>query len=146
MNQNIESFIRGRRIAAVGASTNPQKFGHRAFVELVGRGYEMIPVHPSAREIAGIPCTENLRMISKGVDGVLVMVPPKKALDVLRDAAEAGMKNVWLQQGTESAEVLALAGELGLNIISRKCILMYAPPVAGFHKFHRIVTGLVGRL
>ena len=146
MNKNIESFIRCRRIAAVGASTNPRKFGHRAFVELVARGYEMIPVHPSAAEIAGIPCSENLRMIHNGVDGVLIMVPPEKALGVLRDAAVAGMKNVWLQQGTESAEVLALAGELGLNIVARKCILMYAPPVAGFHRFHRIVTGLVGRL
>ena len=74
------------------------------------------------------------------------MVPPEKALGVLRDAAAAGMKNVWLQQGTESAEVLALAGELGLNIVARKCILMYAPPVDGFHRFNRIVTGLVGRL
>jgi len=38
--------------------------------------------------------------------------------------AAAGMKTSGFQQGTESAEVLALAGELGLNIVARKCILM----------------------
>jgi len=80
------------------------------------------------------------------VDGVLVSVPPQKAKTVLQDASAAGIKNVWLQQGSESGEVLSLARQLELNVISGKCILMYAPPVRSFHGFHRFVMKLIGQL
>jgi predicted CoA-binding protein len=56
------------------------------------------------------------------------------------------MKNVWLQQGSESSEVLAQAKQLGMSVISGKCILMYAPPVRSWHGFHRIVMKLIGQL
>jgi predicted CoA-binding protein len=56
------------------------------------------------------------------------------------------MRNIWLQQGSESPEVLKLARELGLSPISGKCILMYAPPVGSFHKFHHFFARLFGKL
>jgi predicted CoA-binding protein len=146
MNRAIEEFIRARRIAAVGVSTNPRKFGHHAFMELVTRGYEVVPVHPSAGEIAGIPCYPALREIPSAVEAVLVMVPAHKAMDVLQEASELGLTKVWLQQGVESPEVLALAAALGLDVVAGKCILMYAPPVGGFHRLHRTLTRLIGRL
>jgi predicted CoA-binding protein len=64
----------------------------------------------------------------------------------LKEAATAGIKNIWLQQGSESSEVLAQAKQLGLSVISGKCILMYAPPVRSWHGFHRFVMKLIGQL
>lgn len=77
---------------------------------------------------------------------MLVVVPPQPAVGVLREAAAAGLKNVWLQQGAESAEGLRLARELGLNLVAGKCVLMYAPPVRGFHGWHRAFARLFGKL
>jgi predicted CoA-binding protein len=65
---------------------------------------------------------------------------------VLKDAATANIKTIWLQQGSENAEVLAQANRLGLTVISGKCILMYAPPVRAFHGLHRFVMKLIGQL
>jgi len=146
MNQAIQDFIDGKRIAVVGVSRKGNKFGNTALAELAARGYQVFPVHPEAREIGGAACYPNLAALRDQVDGVLVVVPPQPAVGVLREAAAAGLTNVWLQQGAESVEGLALAGELGLNLVAGKCVLMYAPPVRGAHGWHRAFARLFGRL
>ncbi len=78
MNQAIEGFIRCRRIAVVGASRNPRKFGHAALKELAARGYDVVPVHPSAAIIAGIPCVHRLSALTEPVEAVLIVLPPEK--------------------------------------------------------------------
>ncbi|HEX9005934.1 MAG TPA: CoA-binding protein [Bacteroidota bacterium] len=146
MNQSIENFIRCRRIAVVGASRNPRKFGHAALRELGARGYDVVPVHPSAETIAGIPAVPHLADLAEPVEAVLIVLPPEKAKEALREAASAGVKDIWLQHGAESPEVVSLAADLGLTPVTGKCILKYAPPVGGFHAVHRTVTRLLGRL
>jgi hypothetical protein len=41
---------------------------------------------------------------------------------------------------------LALGDELDLNLVSKKCILMYAPPVDSVHSVHRFFGKLFGML
>jgi hypothetical protein len=145
MDQAIQDFINGKRIAVVGVSREAAKFGNMAFTELAARGYQVFAVHPEAKEIAGASCHPNLAALKGQVDGALVMVSPQKSAAVLREAAAAGIKNVWLQQGAESPEALAVARELGLNLVSKKCVLMYAPPVRSFHGWHRAFAKLFGQ-
>ncbi len=146
MNQAVQDFINGNRIAVVGVSRDGTKFGNTAFAELAARGYQVFAVHPTAQEIAGAPCYPNLTALRGQVDGVLVSVSPQQAVSVLREAALIGLKNVWLQQGAESPEALALARDLGLNLVTRKCVLMYAPPVRSSHAWHRAFARLFGQL
>jgi hypothetical protein len=146
MNQAIQDFINGNRIAVVGVSRDGTKFGNTAFAELAARGYQVFAVHPTAQEIAGAPCYPNLTALRGQVDGVLVTVSPQQAVPVLREAASIGLKNVWLQQGAESPEALALARDLGLDLVARKCVLMYAPPVRSLHAWHRAFARLFGQL
>lgn len=146
MDQAVMDFVQGRRIAVVGVSRNSSKFGSAAYKELKQRGYQVYAVNPNVPEIEGEPCYANLDELRGQVDGVLVVVPPHKAVQVLREAAGAGIRNVWLQQGSESAEVLFTVEELGLNAVSKKCILMYAQPVRGFHRLHRGFVQLFGKL
>jgi predicted CoA-binding protein len=146
MDQAIQDFINGKRIAVVGASRDPKKFGNMAFTELAARGYQVFPVHPTAQEIAGAKCYPNLTALRGQVDGALVVVPSEQASSVLREAASIGVKNVWLQQGAESPEALTLARDLGLNLVAKKCVLMYAPPVRSFHGWHRLFARLFGQL
>jgi len=146
MDQAVIDFVQGSRIAVVGASSNSAKFGNMAFKELKQRGYQVFPVNPNAQEIEGQPCYASLAELRGQVDGALVVVQPQHAVQVLREAAEAGIRNVWLQQGSESDEALSAAQALGLNAVSKKCILMYAQPVKGVHGLHRGLVRLFGRL
>jgi predicted CoA-binding protein len=60
------------------------------------------------------------------------------------EAISRGIKKVWIQQGSETAEVLKTARQAGITVISGKCILMYADP-SGVHKFHRRINKLFGK-
>lgn len=147
MNTRIQEFITGKRIAIVGASrTDKNKFGNMASAELKRRGYEVYFVHPQAQSINGEAAYPSLHALNGRVDGVLVSVPAAKGADVLREAAAAGFRNVWLQQGAESPELVRLGEELHLNLVTGKCILMYAQPVRGFHSIHRFIARLSGQL
>ncbi len=146
MNQAIEGFIQGKRIAVVGVSRSGQKFGNIAYQELKSRGYQVFPVHPEAQELAGDRCYPNLAALQGQVDGVLVCVPAQPAEAVLREAAQAGLKKVWLQQGAETPQLLELGKSLGLELVSGKCILMYASPVTGLHGLHRGFAKIFGQL
>jgi uncharacterized protein len=145
MKAAIEEFIKGKSIAIVGLSRSGRKFGNAAYTELAKRGYEVFAVHPGVAEIAGIPCFPNLAALAGKVDGVVVCIAPPEVPSVLEQAGAAGLKNVWLQQGAESAESIALAKDLGLNLVYGRCILMYAPPVEGFHAWHRAFHRIFAR-
>lgn len=146
MNQAIQDFIGCQRIAIVGASRGGKKFGNAAAKELKSRGYQVFIIHPEAQEIDGQPCYPNLTALQGQLDAVLISVPATQAAAVMREAASLGIHHVWLQQGAESPELLTLGEELGLSLVSKKCVLMYAPPVKSFHGWHRGFVKLVGKL
>ncbi len=146
MNPQIESFISSKRIAVVGFSRTGKKFGNMAGKELMARGYEIFPVHPDVLEINGLTCYPNLKSLNGMVDSLLISIPPANVPPVLEEAAQTGLTHIWLQQGSWSKEVQQTADRLGLPVVSKKCILMYAPPVTSVHKFHRTIKSIFGGL
>jgi uncharacterized protein len=124
MDQAIQDFIAGKRIAVVGASRSGKKFGNSAMAELKQRGYQVLVVHPEAVEIDGERCYPNLAAVQGQADGVWICVPPRQAQAALKEAVDAGFDRIWLQQGAESPEALALARELGVKPVAGKCILL----------------------
>ena len=145
MNQAIQDFTQCKRLAVVGVSRANSKFGNSAYRELKRRGYELTPIHPEMETFDGDACFASLEATPDPVEGVLVVVSPSQVGEVLQQAAGANIHNVWLQQGAESPEALALGEELGLNVAHGGCILMYAEPVEGFHAFHRWLWKLIGK-
>jgi predicted CoA-binding protein len=146
MNPLIEQFVLQKRIAVVGMSRSGKKFGNMAAKELKAKGYEIFAIHPEVTEVDGFACSPNLTSLNGKIDAVWISVPPAKVSPVLAEAAEIGLKNIWLQQGAWSAEVQQTIDQLQLQVVSKKCIMMYAPPVKSVHKFHRTIKGIFGRL
>ena len=145
MNQAIQDFIQLKRIAVVGVSRTGKKFGNTIYTELKQRGYQAFIVHPQAQEIAGEKCYPNLASLQDKIDGVVICLPPKQSGQALREAVNAGITQIWLQQGADSSEVMGVARELGVKPITGKCVLMYAPPVRSFHGWHRAFAKLFGQ-
>ena len=146
MNPMIDDFIRSKKIAVVGISRSGKKFGNMACKELITRGYEIFPIHPEVQEIDGLTCSPDLKSLAGKVDSLWISIPPAKVPAVLEEAAEIGLKNIWLQQGAWSKEVQQSIDKLELPVVTKKCILMYAPPVHSFHKFHRTIKSIFGGL
>jgi predicted CoA-binding protein len=148
MNTIIQEFISGKRIAVVGASrTNDKyKFGNMAAAELKRRGYEIYLVHPQAETINDMVTYPSLDALKGRVDSVLISLPASKSGPVLNEAAAVGLRNVWIQQGGESPELIQMGEQLKLNLVIGKCILMYAQPVRGYHTIHRFIARAIGQL
>jgi len=63
-------------------------------------------------------------------------------LKLVGEAAARGIRYIWMQQGAESAEAVALAKENDVIAITGKCIMMFAEPVKSVHRFHRSLSKL----
>jgi predicted CoA-binding protein len=145
MDQKIQDFVNSKRIAVVGVSRTPQKMGNGIYTELKQRGYEVFGVNPNLETIGADMCYPSLAELAGKVDAVVICVHPQQSAGVLRDAAAAGIKKVWLQQGSQSLETIKAAKESGLDPVTGKCILMYAGEVTSIHAFHRFFAKLFGQ-
>ncbi|MFH2094393.1 MAG: CoA-binding protein [Bacteroidota bacterium] len=144
MDASVKEFLNHKNIAVYGASRSVNKFGNTLAAELKQRGYTVRLVHPEAQEISGEPCAKNMEEIKDEVSAAVICLPPKAAAEAIRDAAQAGVQQIWLQQGANGVETGKVSQELGVNPITGKCLLMYAEPVASYHSFHRFFAKLFG--
>jgi predicted CoA-binding protein len=142
----VSDFLAQRTLAVVGASRKGSKFGNTAYKELKAKGYKVIPVNPHAEIIEGDPCYPSLSALPETADGVVIVVPPSETEKVVRDAAAAGIRRVWMQQGAESQAAIRFCEERGISAIHGECILMFADPTAFHHRLHRWAWGMLGKL
>lgn len=141
----VEQFLAHQALALIGASRGGRKFGNTILKVLTDKGYRVNVVHPHATEIDGRRCYPSLAALPEPVGGLVLVVPPEQTSAVVRDAAERGFPDIWMQQGSESPEAVRFCQEKGLNAIHGECILMFANPT-GFHRCHRWVRGVLGKL
>jgi hypothetical protein len=142
----VADFVGQRKLAVVGVSRQGKKFGNFAFRELRSKGYELFPVHPQAETIEGERCYPSLRALPEPVDALLIVVPPAQTEQVVRDAATAGIRRVWMQQGAESPAAIQFCQENGIREVHGECILMFSEPLAWWHRAHRWAWRLLGKL
>jgi hypothetical protein len=144
-HRDIDDFVAQKALAIVGVSRTCKGFGYEAQKELAKRGYTVFLVHPEVASIDGKPCAKSLRDVADRIGGAVLVTPPKSTEALVREAAEGGVRRVWMQQGAESPEAIRLADELGIAAVHGNCILMFAEPVRSAHKVHRWLRGLFGR-
>jgi predicted CoA-binding protein len=138
----VERFLSGHRIAIVGASNGPKNFGETVYREMRSRGYDVVPVHPTASDLDGDPCATDLASVEGDLDGVIVMVPADRSAGVVRQCIDRGVERVWLfkgigSDGAVSAEAVELSTEHGLDLVAGACPMMFLEPVGWFHRVHR---------
>lgn len=102
------------RVAVVGASSDRRKYGNRAVRAFRAAGWEVFPVHPTARAIEGLAAYRSLLDVPGNVDLVTVYLQPEITLGVLEEIARKGPGRLYLNPGTESEAVLVSARQLGL--------------------------------
>ena len=144
--KNINDFLSLKKLAVVGVSRNSKKFGNSIFKELKNKGYQVFPVNPYINEFEGEECYPNLNLLSGKAEGAVFVVPPDKTEKLVEEAFSAGIKNIWMQQGAESKNAISYCKNNNINAVYGECILMFAEPAAFFHKAHRFVSGVFGRL
>jgi hypothetical protein len=142
----INEFLCLPSIALIGASQNEKRFGHSVYSTLKDKSIKVFPVNPKYNKIGDDNCYPNIQALPEKVDGAVIVTSPKNSEKIIKDVIEAGIKYLWIQQGSESQITLDIAKINNIKVISKKCILMFAEPVTGFHKFHRTINKIFGKL
>ena len=114
------------RIAVVGASNDPSKYGNIIVKNLMAHGYQVLPVNPKEATIAGLPAFRSLADVPPPVHIVDVVTPPAVTHRVLEDASQAGIGLVWLQDGSFDPSVLEAAAAAPFKTVHHACIMVIA--------------------
>jgi predicted CoA-binding protein len=123
VSEEIADILKNARtIAVVGLSDNPEKDSNRVATYLIEKGYDVIPVNPSKKEILGRTSYPDIASVPVKID-VVDIFRPVEAIPPIVDAAIAvGAKVVWMQLGLAHPESAQKARMAGLKVIQSKCI------------------------
>jgi len=141
----VDDFLFNKNIAIVGVSRKSSKFGNVIYKELKKKGYNTYGINPNLENIEGDKCYPCLKDVEQNLEGVVTCVNPEYTATIAKEANELGIKNIWMQQGSESEEAINYCQERGINEIHKECILMFAEPVKSYHSFHKWIWKVLGR-
>jgi uncharacterized protein len=117
-------LVSARRIAIVGASPDPGRPSNGVLRDLREVGYDVVPVNPNAKLVAGLPCHPTLATAVEAtgpVDIVNVFRRADQSVDHAREAVAIGARCLWLQLGIASREAGRIAHEAGLSVVMDRC-------------------------
>jgi hypothetical protein len=104
-------------VAIVGASSDRSKFGNKAIRAYLKQGWEVYPVNPRGGVIEGLPAHASLASVPRPLDRVSLYVPPEVGLTLVPALAEARPRELFLNPGSESDELVAALQRAGLDPI-----------------------------
>ena len=133
--KSIHAMLHPRNIVLVGATDKPGNYAERIWNNLIKYQYEggLYPVNAKRETIWGVPCYKDFASLPEEPDHVLVLVPARFAVQVIRDAAAAGARSATIVtsgfselQDDESqrlaAELQAAIRETGLAVTGPNCL------------------------
>ncbi len=111
-------------VAILGASRDRRKYGNKSVRAHLQQGYEVFPVNPHAETIEGLKAYPDLASVPvKNLDRISIYLPPEIVVRLLDEIQQREAKEVWLNPGSDSPEVVARAEQLGLEVI-RACSIV----------------------
>ena len=131
----IERALRAtRRIAVIGASSDPARPSHGVFRTLVGLGLDCVPVNPNEREVLGLTAYPDLAVAVAAtgpVDMVDVFRRSELCVPHAIEAVAAGARVLWLQLGVVNWEAARIARAGGLEVVMDRCTAIEWRRIAG---------------
>jgi acetyltransferase len=130
---SLSALLRPASVAVVGAGDRPTSSGGAVLKNLLKSGYRgrIVPVNPKGGELLGLPVATSLSQVSPPCELAVVVVRPDGILDVVRDAAASGHRNLLVLPGgfaeageegrARDREFRALAQTHGLIVAGPNC-------------------------
>lgn len=144
--QKIDHFLDCQSMAIAGASRDEKSFSAQVAKQLSKLGYNLWYVNPlfETKEVEN-QRVQSLAMLPAHVNHLLVLTSKGQTESVVQQAVAQGIKNLWIQQYSETPKALELARQNNLDTVHHQCIFMFTQP-EGIHRFHHRVKKLFGSL
>lgn len=111
-------MIKDKKIVVFGVSSNPDKYGHRIFKDLLNHGYKVWGINPNVKEIDGIKIYQSLDELPDKPDTAIIVIPPDKTPYVVDKCIENKIKEIWFQPGSENEEAIQKAKKEGIKVFT----------------------------
>jgi len=137
------NFFDNQPIAIIGVSRSKKKFANMFFSKLINNGYT---VNPNTDDINNTKCYRDITNVPEGVQSAIIITHHKHTDKILEDTIKRGIKNIWIQQKSESTRTKDIVAQnTDFNIITNSCVFMYAKPVNGMHRFHKFIKSMISK-
>ena len=125
MNDNdiITKILKMKTIAVVGFSPKKERPSHYVSIYMKNNGYDVIPVNPVHKEIAGMTCYPDLESIPEQVDVVDIFRRSEFVLPIVDSAIYISAKAIWMQDHVIHEESAQKAEDAGLLVVMNDCML-----------------------
>src|SRR4051812_13352196 len=133
--KSVHAMLHPRNIVLVGATDKPGNYAERIWTNLIKYKFEggLYPLNARRETVWGVPCYKDFASLPEKPDHVLVLVPARFAVQVIRDAAAAGARSATIVtsgfselQDDESqrlaAELREAIRETGLAVTGPNCL------------------------
>lgn len=131
---DLDFLFNPQQVAVIGASASPQKIGYTIVENLIKSGYPnaIYPINPTAEEILGLACHENIGAVEGPIDLAVIVVPSKFCVQVARECGEAGVKGAIIitagfkETGGEGLKLERQLQEIGrrynMRLVGPNCV------------------------
>ncbi len=91
-------MLHPRNVVLVGATDKPGNYAERIWTNLIKYKFAggLYPINSKREQIWGVPCYKDFASLPEKPDHVLVLVPARFAVQVIRDAAAAGARSATI--------------------------------------------------
>lgn len=140
----LDSLLRPKSIAVIGASRRAGSIGNGMLKHLVGSGFTgpVYPVNPTADSVNSVPAFPSIAALPTVPDMAVIVVPKQLVLGVVRECVATGVRGIVVitagfrevgGDGIElERELLALVRENGVRMVGPNCmgVMNTSPDVA----------------
>jgi predicted CoA-binding protein len=118
-----EDAVSNTSVIILGASPQRWRFGNKAVRCYSDAGYRVYPVHLQAAEVEGIPVSRTIAEVPARAELLLLYVRPEIGEECIAEAEGRGVRRVYLNPGTSSAELVRRIEALGMEAIDACAIV-----------------------
>jgi hypothetical protein len=111
-------------VAILGASPKPERYAYKAFRMLQDYHHKVVPVHPTLKELEGIPVSPSLDDITEEIHTLTVYVGPRFIGEEIDRIVRLKPGRVILNPGTESPELMAALDQVGIPYLKACTLVM----------------------
>ncbi len=120
---SLHEFLQCGSFAVAGVSSNEQKFGTMAYRDLKAAGKKVFGINPRLKDLGGETIYPDVAALPESPDVLVLVVNAAIGLTLVEQAAQRGIKRVWMQPGAESDALLQRCAELGLQAVHNQCVM-----------------------
>ncbi len=142
MPSECEQFWDAASYAVVGHQGSKKAFPKISYGALKERGKTVYAIDVGGQPVDGDTSYPDFASLPGPVEAAVLELPKEETATWVAKAAEAGVKQVWMHQMTDTPEALAEAQKHGLTVITGHCAVMYNKPGFSMHAPHRWIMKL----